>query len=147
MQHTLGLPTATVTMLNDLFVLCCRSQPVCSLLQITTSTEIKALQRPFCILLQIIAFTEIGAMQRLGKLPGVCSGICKLHDYGIDKHGIYLVMTRYTCSLRAWLAKQHAAPSTRLKLYLTIFCQLAEVLQVMPPPRACQPFLLSLDSW
>ena len=82
-------------------------------------------------MLQAIAFAEIGAMQRLGKLQGVGSGVCKLQDYGIDKQGIYLVMTRYTCSLRGWLAKQEAAPSLRLKLYLAIFCQLAELLQVV----------------
>ena len=65
-------------------------------------------------------------MQRLAHMPGVC----KLHDYGINRQGIYLVMTRYTCSLRSWRAKQTAKPSTRLKLYMEIFCQLADLLKV-----------------
>lgn len=77
-------------------------------------------------LMQITAFTEIGVMQRLAHMPG----ICKLHDYGINRQGIYLVMTRYTCSLRTWRAKQTVKPSIRLRLYMEIFCQLADLLKV-----------------
>lgn len=79
-------------------------------------------------MVQITAFTEIGVMQRLAHMPG----ICKLHDYGISRQGIYLVMTRYSCSLRAWLAKQTVKPSLRLRLYMELFCQLAELLKVLP---------------
>ena len=64
-------------------------------------------------MVQIMAFTEIGVMQRLAHVPGVC----KLHDYGISRQGIYLVMTRYSCSLHAWLAKQTVKQSLRLRLY------------------------------
>ncbi|KAL3131548.1 hypothetical protein ABBQ38_007850 [Trebouxia sp. C0009 RCD-2024] len=76
---------------------------------------------------QITAFTEIGVMQRLAHMPG----ICQLHDYGINRQGIYLVMTRYTCSLRSWLAKQTVKPSLRLRLYMDIFCQLADLLKAV----------------
>lgn len=65
-------------------------------------------------------------MQRLAHM----SGICKLHDYGINRQGIYLVMTRYTCSLRTWLAKQTVKPSMRLRLYMEIFYELADLLEV-----------------
>lgn len=80
--------------------------------------------------LQITAFTEIGVMRRLAHMPG----ICKLHDYGISRHGIYLVMTRYSCSLRTWLAKQTVKPALRLRMYMEIFRQLAELLKVMVLP-------------
>ena len=83
---------------------------------------------PSTCAVQITAFTEIGVMQRLAHMPGVC----KLHDYGINRQGIYLVMTRYSCSLRNWLAKQTVKSSLRLRLYMEIFCQLAEMLEVVP---------------
>ena len=76
--------------------------------------------------LQLTAFTEIGIMQRLQHIPGVC----KLHDYGITEEGIHLVMTKYHCSLRQWRERQGRTPSQQLKLYLNIFWQLVEVVQV-----------------
>ncbi len=74
-------------------------------------------------------------MQRLQPLPGVC----KLHSYGIGEEGIYLVMTKYSCSLRDWREKQQGDPCKQLKLYLNIFCQLAECVQVqsLPVPTIC----------
>ena len=77
--------------------------------------------------LQLTAFTEIGIMHRLRHIPGVC----KLHDYGIDQHSIYLVMTKYACCLRDWRARQSSDARQQLKLYLTIFCQLVELVQVL----------------
>ena len=79
-----------------------------------------------CALLQLIAFTEVGIMHRLRNIPGVC----KLHDYGIDQEHIYLVMTKHSCCLRDWREKQKSDPSQQLKLYLNIFCQLVELVQV-----------------
>ena len=96
--------------------------------------------------MQIIAFSEIGVMQRLARIPSVSGGVCKLHDYGIDRQGTYLVMTRYRCSLRAWLAKQASRPSLRLRLYLSIFCQLAELVQVMRVPVTTTLVKQSLNS-
>ena len=83
-------------------------------------------------------------MQRLAHVPG----ICKLHDYGINRQGIYLVMTQYSCSLRAWLAKQKVKPSQRLRLYMQIFCQLAELLKVLAFPlmQKCTTFVSRVDS-
>lgn len=79
-----------------------------------------------CALLQLIAFTEVGIMHRLRNIPGVC----KLHDYGIDQEYIYLVMTKYSCCLRDWREKQKGNPCQQLNLYLNIFCQLVELVQV-----------------
>ena len=79
-----------------------------------------------CAMLQLIAFTEVGIMHRLRNIPGVC----KLHDYGIDQEHIYLVMTKYSCCLRDWREKQKSDPSQQLNLYLNIFCQLVELVQV-----------------
>ena len=89
-------------------------------------------------MLQLTAFTEIGIMQRLEGI----SGVCKLQDYGIDQQGIYLVMTKYRCSLRDWREKQKHKPRQQLKLYLTMFLQVVELVQVrqriqrMPAPKA-----------
>jgi len=87
-----------------------------------------------CAVLQLIAFTEVGIMHRLRHIPGVC----KLHDYGIDQEHIYLVMTKYSCCLRDWREKQKGDPSQQLNLYLNIFCQLVELVQVkcMPLTRS-----------
>ena len=86
--------------------------------------------------LQVTAFTEIGIMQRLRHLQGVC----QLQDYGIDQNSIYLVMTRYRTSLRDWRLKQTRKPTDQLKLYLNIFSQVAEQVQVRIG-RFCRPAL------
>ena len=72
-------------------------------------------------------------MQRVKHIPGVC----QLHDYGITHDSITLVMARCRCSLREWRQRQPSQPHHQLRLYLNIFCRLAEIVQVW------QPFVLA----
>ena len=78
------------------------------------------------ISLQATAFREISIMQRVKHIPGVC----QLHDYGITHDSITLVMARCRCSLREWRQRQPSQPHHQLRLYLNIFCRLAEIVQV-----------------
>ncbi len=68
-------------------------------------------------------------MQRLCNT----SGICRVHDFGICNDSITLVMTKYRCSLREWRQRQPEDGTFQLRLYLTIFAQLAKRLQVQCP--------------
>lgn len=78
------------------------------------------------ISLQATAYREISIMQRVKHIPGVC----QLHDYGITHDSITLVMARCRCSLREWRQRQPSQPHLQLRLYLNIFCRLAEIVQV-----------------
>lgn len=89
----------------------------------------------FCLCneLQATAFREISIMQRLSRSPGVC----QLHDYGITNDSILLVMPKYKCSLHEWRQGQPIQPQHQLRLYLNIFCKIAELVQVVLCLQLC----------
>ncbi|KAL0020662.1 hypothetical protein WJX79_004334 [Trebouxia sp. C0005] len=76
---------------------------------------------------QMTAFKEIAIMQRLSNV----SGICRVHDFGICSDSIMLAMTKYRCSLREWRHRQPEDACHQLRLYLSVFAQLASLLQAV----------------
>ena len=44
-----------------------------------------------------------------------------LYDYGVDNNSYYIVMKRYSSSLRQWRLEQKESPFENLSLYLSIY--------------------------
>jgi serine/threonine protein kinase len=68
-----------------------------------------------CVLHDI--FTEITCLEELRLEP--C--ITDLYDYGVDSNSYYIVMKRYSCSLRQWRMGQNKGLNENLSLYLSIY--------------------------
>ena len=77
-----------------------------------------------CVLYDI--FNEISALQ---ELRGEDCAVA-LYDYGVDDNNYYLVMKRYTCSLREWRLKQKQSLNESLTLYLNVFNQVLKAVKV-----------------
>lgn len=52
--------------------------------------------------------------------------ICKLIDYGVDEENYWIVMKKYTMSLKEWRLKQVKSLEENLPLYLNVFCNLLQ---------------------
>ena len=68
-----------------------------------------------CVLHDI--FTEITCLEELRLEPFVSD----LYDYGLDQNSYYIVMKRYSCSLRQWRLQQTKSLNENLSLYLSIY--------------------------
>lgn len=68
-----------------------------------------------CVLHDI--FTEITCLEEL-RLE---SCVTDLYDYGVDDTSYYIVMKRYSGSLKEWRLKQKPAMHENLSLYLSIY--------------------------
>ena len=68
-----------------------------------------------CVLHDI--FTEITCLEELRLEPCVSD----LYDYGLSGGSYYIIMKRYTCSLRQWRLNQTKSLNENLSLYLSIY--------------------------
>jgi len=77
-----------------------------------------------CVLYDI--FNEISALQELRAEQCATT----LYDYGVDSNSYYLVMKRYPLSLREWRLKQVGSMSDNISLYLHIFQEVLNAVEV-----------------
>ena len=72
--------------------------------------------------------------------PGQCAWpsawppvqVCKLVDYGVDAHHIFIVMPQYPCSLREWRLQRAGPPAGSLQTCLAVFADIVEAVQACP---------------
>ncbi len=77
-----------------------------------------------CVLHDI--FSEIASLQEFrGE-----SCATTLHDYGVDDNNYYIVMKKYTCSLREWRSKQTGTLAENMQLYLHVFREVLSAVEV-----------------
>lgn len=77
---------------------------------------------------QVDIFSEVRILERLAGQPGYC----QLYDYGVDGDSFVLVQKDYRTSLRNWRIRQPADPCVHEKLYVEIFWQIMEAIEVSP---------------
>eukprot|EP00817_Percolomonadidae_sp_ATCC50343_P003480 CAMPEP_0117433320 /NCGR_PEP_ID=MMETSP0758-20121206/12699_1 /TAXON_ID=63605 /ORGANISM="Percolomonas cosmopolitus, Strain AE-1 (ATCC 50343)" /LENGTH=751 /DNA_ID=CAMNT_0005223901 /DNA_START=212 /DNA_END=2468 /DNA_ORIENTATION=+ len=93
------------------------------LTKIDASSEkvaVKLMDRPKTIHGRCVAhdsFTEIVIMEKFKHTQH----ICLLYDYGLDDDSFYIVMKRYSCSLKSWREKQTKPLADMLPIYMKIF--------------------------
>jgi serine/threonine protein kinase len=68
-----------------------------------------------CVLHDI--FTEITCLEEFRLEPCVTD----LYDYGVDKQNYYIVMKKYSGSLREWRSSQKTVMQDNISLYLSIY--------------------------
>ena len=78
-----------------------------------------------CVLHDI--FTEITCLEEL-RLEQCVSD---LYDYGVDGNSFYIVMKRYSSSLRQWRLEQSKGLNENLSLYLSIYKEFLKGLQTI----------------
>ena len=72
-------------------------------------------------------FSEVSIMQKLSTT----SCACRLHDYGIHKNRIYLILKNYPLSLRAWRATHGELSEGSVRLYLNIFINVIRACEIL----------------
>ena len=77
-----------------------------------------------CVLHDI--FSEIASLQEFRGEQCATT----LHDYGVDDSNYYIVMRRYNCSLREWREKQTGSLNENIPLYLHVFKELLQAVEV-----------------
>lgn len=78
-----------------------------------------------CVLHDI--FTEITCLEELRLEPCVSD----LYDYGLAGGSYYIIMKRYTCSLRQWRLNQTKSLNENLSLYLSIYKEFLKSLMIV----------------
>ena len=78
-----------------------------------------------CVLHDI--FTEITCLEEFRLEPCVTD----LFDYGVDEGSYYIVMKRYTGSLRDWRLKQKSSIMENLSLYLSIYREVLKCCKII----------------
>ena len=78
-----------------------------------------------CVLHDI--FTEIASLEefRLEKC------VTDLYDYGLDENDYYIVMKRYTLSLKEWRTQQQGSLEENLPKCLTIYKEILKAMQII----------------
>ena len=72
-------------------------------------------------------FSEVLIMQKLSTT----SCACRLHDYGIHKNRIYLILKNYPLSLRAWRATHGELSEGSVRLYLNVFIKVIRSCEIL----------------
>ena len=78
-----------------------------------------------CVLHDI--FTEITCLEEFRLEPCVTD----LFDYGVDQTSYYIVMKKYSGSLREWRLKQKPNIMDNLSLYLSIYKEVLKAFKII----------------
>ena len=78
-----------------------------------------------CVLHDI--FTEITCLEEFRSVKCVTD----LYDYGVDESSYYIIMKRYSGSLKEWRGKQKPHMKDNLSLYLSIYREILKCLKAI----------------